>query len=70
MPAQSAVDVGLVAAAALGASPEPCDDVRVETQRDLLLDRTVEDPAPGVRPVKQFGDVARVELIVGQFGKT
>ena len=67
VPPQGAVDVGLVTAAALGASLEPCHEVRIEPQRDLLFDRTVEDTPPRVRPVKHLGNVARVDPVVGQF---
>ena len=47
MLAEGAVDVGLVAAAALGAGFEPCDEVGVEAEGDLPLDGAVEGTAAG-----------------------
>ena len=64
VPPQGAVDIGLIAAAALGASLEPSNDVRVEPQRDLLLDRTIEDVAARAHPARNF---EAVNLVVGRF---
>jgi len=60
------VDVGLVAAAALGAALEPGDHVGVEAQRQLPLQRPVEEAALRPGPVADLGDVGRIDAVVGE----
>ena len=66
MLAQGAVDVGLVAAAVPGAGSEPCDDVRIQAQGYLPFDGAVEEPAAGVRPIEELGDVGCVDIMPTQ----
>ena len=63
--AEGAIDVRLVSTSA-GLGLEPCNDVCVDSQRNLLLHRPIEDSAPGVGPVDNFRGVGRVDLVVGQ----
>ena len=55
MLAEGSVDVRLISTTATSLSLEPGDDVRVQSERDLLLDRPIEDPALGVGPVEESG---------------
>ena len=66
MLAQGAVDVGLVAAAVPGAGSEPGDDVRIQAQGYLPFDGAVEEPAAGVRPIEELGDVGCVDIMPTQ----
>ena len=63
--AEGTIDVRLVSTSA-GLGLEPCNDVCVDPQRNLLLHRPIEDSAPGVGPVDNFRGVGRVDLVVGQ----
>ena len=50
---ERSIDVRLVFATSTSMGLEPGYDVRVKPQRNLLLRRPVEDPAPGVGPVER-----------------
>ena len=64
--AERSIDVRLVSLAVTSTGLEPGDDVRVDPQRNLLLYRPVEDPAPGVGPVENLRGVGRVDLVFRQ----
>lgn len=64
--AESSIDLCLVSAAAMSLSLEPGYDIRVESQRDLLLHRPIENSAPGIRPVENLRGVSRIDLVVWQ----
>ena len=59
---QGKVDFGLVPTPARRVSLEPGHHVRVEAQRDLLLDGAIEEATLGVRPIHGFRDIARIDL--------
>lgn len=62
--AERPVYVRLVSATVTSMTFEPRDDVRVEPDRNLLLHRPVENPAPRVRPVEYLWSIRRVDLVV------
>src|SRR5580658_144565 len=64
---QCGIDAGLIPVA-LG--PEPMQEVRIEPKGDLFFDRPIEDAPPGPRPIRDLGDVAGVDLVIGQCGES
>lgn len=49
---------------------EPCYDLRVDTDGNLIAGSRVKEPAFGARPVADFGNIGSVDRIVGQSRKS
>ena len=62
--AQYAIYVRLVAAVSLGIEFEPLNHVRIEPQCKAPFSRLVEHSPPSPGPIKGFGDVRGVNLVV------
>jgi hypothetical protein len=68
--AQSTIDVGLVPFIPCRPAAKPLDQICIESQGDLLLDRAKERAAPRIAPIPLFGYVARVDLIFRKRGQS
>ena len=61
------VDVRLISTAAASPLLEPGHDICIQPERDLLLYRTVEHVSFRFRPVEDFRDVGRIDLLIWRF---
>lgn len=61
--AKEDVDAGLVAGAG---ALEPSEDVGVEADRDGAFDGAIEFADDGLAPVRDFGDVGSVDVLVAE----
>ena len=64
--AEHTIDLRLVSPAVAITGLEPGDDIRVQPQRNLLLHRPIEDPAPRIGPVENLRRVGGIDLVLRQ----
>ena len=65
---QGSIHVGLISAATLCLFLEPIDYIGIYSNSYLFFDWSIKDATPGIRPIKHFGDIRRVDLVIRQLG--